>query len=204
MDYQFELLTVLKWHDDHALSEASSGNNVLGLQSSYRSLAQRLQMYCRDRKVQAPRMEYYDAEDNLVSIVVPNPLRPMDVIANSLFDSLLKIACGANVGGTYEGMNNTKYENGGQGEQKISITVKQIGSAVNVSFQTASGGQGKGDATIAGVEVKSMRLQSTTPECPGTYDASLQFSGETVSWAYKGQDCGGPMEGSGTAKRIKL
>jgi hypothetical protein len=203
-DYQFELLTVLKFQDDHAFSEIFSGNNVLGLQPSYRSLAQTLQLYCKDRKVQAPKMEYYDAEGNRASLVVPIPLKPVDVIANSPFDSLLKIACGGNVAGTYEGMNNTTYEKGGHGEQKISITVQQIGSAVNVRFQTASGGQGSGDGTITGAVVKSMRLQSTIPECPGTYDTSLKFSEETMSWSYKGRDCGGPMEGHGTAKRTKL
>jgi len=48
-----------------------------------------------------------------------------------------------------------------------------------------------------------MSLQSTAPDCPGSYDASFEFSGEAVSWSFKGQDCGGPMEGHGTAKRTK-
>jgi hypothetical protein len=41
---------------------------------------------------------------------------------------LLGIACGApapNIRGTYEGMNDATYKKGGQGEQKISITVEQ-------------------------------------------------------------------------------
>jgi hypothetical protein len=51
--------------------------------------------------------------------------------------------------------------------------------------------------------VKSISLQSTTPNCSGSYEGSLKFAGDALSWNYKGEDCGGPMEGQGDAKRTK-
>jgi hypothetical protein len=72
-----------------------------------------------------------------------------------------------------------------------------------VGFQSALGGQGKGSGTLTGDTVDSILLESTAPGCSGEYEASIKFAGDTVSWSYKGQDCGGPMEGHGTAKRTK-
>jgi hypothetical protein len=200
--YGFELLTVLKNYQDHAFSEVLSGNNIIGLQSSFRMFVQILQMNCQDRKVRAPRLEYYDAENNLLSLVAPTLLEPLNVNASSPLEALLNLVCGANVAGTYEGMNNATYQKGGKGEQKISITVEQSGKNVNVTFQGASG-QGKGAGALTGGVVESISLESTTPGCPGKYDTSFKFSGDLVSWTYKGEDCGGPMDGHGTAKRTK-
>ena len=76
-DYQFELLSFLKYYQDHQFSEMLSGNNIIGLQPTFRVLAQTLQINCQQRKMQAPRIEYYDAEVNLLSIVVPIPFSPL-------------------------------------------------------------------------------------------------------------------------------
>jgi hypothetical protein len=107
------------------------------------------------------------------------------------------------VAGTYEGMIDVTYKTGGQGEQKLSITVLQTGKDLKVSYQTAHG-QGKGAGTLAGDgSSEAISLQSTAPECPGSYEASLKFAGDTITLSYKGEDCGGPVEGHGTAKRVK-
>jgi hypothetical protein len=71
-------------------------------------------------------------------------------------------------------MNDAAYEKGGQGEQKISIAVEQNGSDVNVSFQTAAG-DGVGSGKLKGTSVESIDLQSTTPNCPGSFQGSLKF-----------------------------
>jgi hypothetical protein len=136
--------------------------------------------------------------------------QPTKIDEGKPFTFLLNVLCGyqvshvPKVSGTYEGMNIATYNAGGQGEQKITITVEQTENDLKVSFQTASGGQGKGTGTLKGNEVESMSLQSVAPGCPGSYDASFQFADETVSWSFKGQDCGGAMEGHGTAKRTKV
>ena len=100
-------------------------------------------------------------------------------------------------------MNNATYEKGGQGEQKISVTIEQVSGDLNLVFQTVNGAQGKGSGKLTGTRVKLMSLESTTPECPGSYKGSMEFPGDTVTWSYKGEDCGGAMEGHGTAKKVK-
>jgi hypothetical protein len=152
-------------------------------------------------------MYYFDAEGNVVYLFAPIVVQPLDAQVNTPLGLLLDVACGAapvlEVRGNYAGMNTTTYKKGGQGEQKITIVVEQIGSTVNMKFQTPPGGQGKGVGTLVGAKVESVSLQSTAPECPGSYQASLSFVGDDMSWSYKGEDCGGPMEGHGTAKRTK-
>ncbi len=205
--YQIESLFVVKFREDHGFADLFPGATIVGLPLSYRTMAEPLQLNCMDRKVQAPKMEYFDQENNLTYLAVPMPVvQPIDVKERSSYGSLLDVICGApvpNVGGKYEGMNDVTYKTGGQGVQQISITVEQIKSDVKVSYQTALGGQGKGAGTLAGARVESISLQSTAPECPGSYEASLKFADDIVIWSYKGQDCGGPMEGHGTAKRPK-
>jgi hypothetical protein len=151
-----------------------------------------------------PALEYYDRDGNLVYLIPP--LQPvLNYQKTSLFENLLDIACGAsplNVTGTYEGMNNATYENKGRGEQKISLTVQPNGSDLKVSFQTAGGGQGEGTGKLTGNRVESILLKSTAPNCSGSYDGSLSFADNSVSWSYKGTDCGGAMEGQGTATKV--
>jgi hypothetical protein len=85
----------------------------------------------------------------------------------------------------------------------MSIIVSQTGDDVAVNLQGASGATGKGTGKLTGETIESMPLLSTTPGCSGTYEAALKFANDTVTWSYKGQDCAGPMNGHGTAKRLK-
>jgi hypothetical protein len=153
-------------------------------------------------------LEYFDSQNNLLSLNAAK-VKPADVQPNSPFGLLYRILCKTappliqHVQGTYEGTNQVTYGRGGKGEQTISIIVDQNGSELNVSFLAASGGQGKGTGTLTGDTLGSISLQSTIQECPGAYEASFKFAADAVSWSYKGQDCGGPMEGHGSAKRTK-
>jgi len=137
--------------------------------------------------------------------------QPIKVGEGKPFTLLLNFLCGSQashvlnkVSGTYEGMNISTYNAGGQGEQKITITVEQTENDLNVTFHTAAGGEGKGTGTLKGNEVESMSLQSTAAGCSGSYDASFKFADDTVTWSFKGQDCGGSMDGHGTAKRVRV
>ncbi len=202
-DYQSELLFFFKFHEDHKIADFFPGQNVVGLPISYRNIAEPLQLNCRDRKVRATKIEYLDQESNLIYVFIPVPLQPIEVKNGSPFDLLLNINCDSDVGGTYDGTVNTNYKNGGESEQKVSITVEQNASAVNVSFQAGGGGQGKGSGTLDGDVIDPVTLQSTTPGCPGSYEGSIKFVGDTVNFSYSGKDCGGEMEGHGTATRTK-
>lgn len=131
----------------------------------------------------------------------------LDPKDGSPFARLLNLVCGdpaASLAGTYEGLITLTYKKGGEGEQKISIMVEQIGRDLKVNYKTASGGQGKGVGTLAGGgSSDAISLQSTAPECPGSYEASLKFAEDTLTLSYKGEDCGGAVEGHGTTKRTK-
>lgn len=204
--YPIELTTVIKFDSDRPFTELFQGT-VVGLPRSFRTRADRLQLSCVDRKVQDLKFEYYDSEDNWLSLTAPNPIEPIDVAQGSPFESLLNVICGApepTVRGTYEGTNNVTFAKGVRSEQKISIIVEQKGSELNVRFEAAAGAQGNGRGKLASGVAEAILLQSTTPGCPGSYDASIRFAGDTASWSYKGEDCSGPVEGYGTAKRTKL
>ena len=45
--------------------------------------------------------------------------------------------------GNYEGVNNSKYENGGQLEQKIAISIQQNGSDLKLRFQSPNGARAR-------------------------------------------------------------
>ena len=204
--YQKELLFVVKHHRDHMLSDLFPKQNVRGLSGSYRTFADLLRFDCKSRKLTAEKIDYFDQNNILVYANAPINNPPFEPTKGSPFDKVMNMACGPGVPmvtGTYEGMNNATYEKGGQAEQKISITIEQVSGDLNVSFQTANGAQGKGSGKLTGTRVELMSLESTTPGCPGSYKGSMEFPGDTVTWSYKGEDCGGAMEGHGTAKKVK-
>ena len=205
--YRYRLLTVLKYHQDHRFEELFPQNkDPFGLPASYRYFAQYLELNCTERKVQSVKIDNFDSDGNLIYVNAPLVVQPFAVNEGSPFALLLNLACGAaipNVGGTYVGTNTTIYKRGPQGEQNISVIVAQTGNEVKVTFQTALGEQGKGVGTLKGTRVEALSLQSEVAGCPAKYEASIDFSGDTVSWSFKGEDCSGPMEGRGSAKRSK-
>ncbi len=202
--YRIEVLFVTKLSADHELAELFPGQNVRGLPSSYRTSTQTLQLSCEERKIMAADLEYYDKDENLVYLMASISVQPMDVKNGSIFGALLDVVCNgaaSNAAGNYEGINNATYEKG-QGEQKIAISVQQTGHDLKIKFQSVGGGQGEGIGKLRDNRVDPISLISTAPECPGSYDGSLSFTDNAVSWIFKGRDCGGPMEGHGTATKV--
>ncbi|MGA8613645.1 MAG: toll/interleukin-1 receptor domain-containing protein [Xanthobacteraceae bacterium] len=200
----FETVTVIKFHENRGIAALFPGQSVLGLPSSFRTEVDRVQGDCIKRKYQNNKTEYFDLQNNLVSVTAPIELKWIDINESAPFGRLFDVACGPpinSVAGTYEGTNNASYGNGGQGEQRITITVEQSGSDVTVAFKTPNGGEGKGSGKLTGTAVNSLVLQSTARDCPGSYEGSLTFVGDTVNWSFEGKDCGGPMKGHGEAKR---
>ena len=191
---------------DRKLADLFSGLSVLGLPATYRTLVEPLTIDCEHRKVQVVKDDYFDANNNWIRVTVPPTPVSFDVQSGSNFDMLLSAVCSVknlNVAGSYEGMNYTTYKTGAKGEGRASLVVEQANNKVSMTFRTASGGQGKGTGSLSGATANSISLQSTTPDCPGSYVASFDFKGDTVSWSYKGEDCGGAVEGHGMAKKTK-
>jgi hypothetical protein len=206
MPFQFELVTVLKYDSDRPFSELFSGN-VVGLPSYYRSFTQRLKVYCIERKVSSPKIDYLDASDNLLFVSTPTFEEPLTPTPASPFGQLLTLACGPgslHVAGTYEGINHTTYGDRVQGEQKLALIVEQTGDEVSVSFRTPLGEYGRGKGKLNGARIDSMPLQSAlSPTCAGSYETSVEFAGDTAKWTFKGKDCNGEMQGHGTATRTR-
>ena len=200
--YQMELLLVGKFYDDHnGFVDIYPNQTIIGPAPIYRTIAQTMQFDCTNRKMRSPNINYFDADNNLQFIVAPDPIPPIQVVSGSAFDQLLDLVC---VSGSYEGKNYATYNSGGEGEQKIIIKVEQSGKNLKVRFEASPNGEGEGTGTLADGHVDGLTLRSTAPDCPGSYDASLNFQGDTVTWLFKGMDCGGSMEGHGTAKRKKV
>ena len=205
---QFEVLITAKYFRVHSYSDLTNGHPIVGIRGNISVQAQSAKFNCADGTVLSNKLEYYDLENNLLylnAFVRPEPIK---INEGTPFRLLLNVLCGGQVSpvpkvsGTYEGMNISTYNGGGQGEQKITIAVEQTENDLKVSFHTAAGGEGKGTGTLKGNEIGSMSLQSTAQGCPGSYDASFKFVDDTVSWTFKGQDCGGSMDGHGTAKKV--
>ena len=204
LPYQAELLALVKFHDEHRFTDLYPGQHVLGLPTTrFRAYVQPMKLNCSTRQIEISDIEYFDSNGNLLSFTAFIPAQQIDVKVNPFVD-LLKVGCAGvtpQVGGKYEGTNYGSYGARGSGDQKISIIVAQSGDTINVTFQTASGGEGKGTGTLTDGTASSIKVESTAPNCPGSYVASLKFDGDTVTWSFEGQDCGGPMQGYGTAKR---
>lgn len=205
-NFPFTVLLVTKFQQDKALASDFPGQTILGLPPNYRTAASRVQINCADKKAKFVKTEDYDAENNLIYVVAPMSVQAEDINEGSPLTLLLDLVCTplpARVEGTYEGTSKSTYKTGGAAEQKIIINVTQSGDDLTISFKTPTGGQGKGGGKLTGKTVKSLTLESTAPECPGSYRGSLKFDGDAMSWSYEGKDCGGSMEGRGTAKRAK-
>jgi CHAT domain-containing protein/Flp pilus assembly protein TadD len=100
--------------------------------------------------------------------------------------------------GTYDG---TFTRSQPTGEYQISLTFHQLGPEVTVTYRSVLGGSGSGKGIIAGSVITAVHLRSE-PSCPGLFTASFAFSGDTVSFSYSGQDCSGPAQGRGIAKKL--
>jgi hypothetical protein len=87
------------------------------------------------------------------------------------------------------------------GEHQFSLTFLRSDNHVTATYRSALGGRGKGTGVIKGNVIDSMSLQSEVSNCPGSYTASLVFVDDTVNWTYSGQDCDGPAQGHGMAKK---
>ena len=206
--YQKELLAILKYYKTQSFGEAfpQAPSSILGAPSSYAGLAERVQVNCTDKKLLIPKLEYFDPQNYLIQVTLSIPAEPIVPNPGSGFAALVDVACrtsGSLVRGTYEGTSTAKYDKGGQLEQKILITIEQSASDLNVVYKTADGAEGKGSGKLTGNRVESISLESTTPGCPGSYKGSMEFPGDAVTWTFKGEDCGGAMEGHGTAKKTK-
>jgi hypothetical protein len=107
-------------------------------------------------------------------------------------------AQGFNVSGVWQGVNYTSQL---PGPHKVTLSLNQSGSSVSGSFWVATGVYGTGQGQITGPNTMTIYWTNATPSCPGNYQNSYIVSGNSMTWTFTGQDCLGPEQGKGNAKR---
>jgi hypothetical protein len=172
--------------------------------STYRNFAQGPKFNCAAQTVTSgSKIENFDAQKHLVYLNLVGTNSPVDVQEGSPLSSLRSIVCGPPLA-SYQGMINVTYK-GAKSEQQITLRIQRSGNELKVSYDTGAGGQGKGVGLLNNEGTAStISLESTLATCPGSYDASFKFADDALSFSFKGQDCGGPLEGHGTAKKTKV
>ena len=205
----YEVPMVTKLFEDAAIKQLFAKPPVLNGSSTYRNFAQGAKFNCAAQTVTSgsKKIENFDAKKHLVYLNLGGANSPVDVQEGSPLSLLRGIVCGpprARLSASYQGMINVTYK-GAKSEQQITLRIERSGNELRVSYDTGSGGQGKGVGVLnnEGTEL-TMSLESTLATCPGSYDASFKFADDALSFSFKGHDCGGSMEGLGTAKRTKV
>jgi hypothetical protein len=203
--FQYEVLLVTKLFQNHSLADLFAKKPLLNYPSTYRNYAQVVQ--CTDTKGRLLKTDDFDAQDNLVFIDTRGG--EFDVPQEGTALSAAKShTCGAaatvDVDGYYQGMSYITFKKTGlQSELSFSITIKQNGADLKVTYLTGGGGQGEGVGTRVGADVNSMTLQGTTPGCPGSYEASFKFAEDSLTWSFKGEDCSESPGGARDRKKAK-
>jgi hypothetical protein len=203
----YKLLLVTRYYRNQLFNSLFPGQDVVGLPQVYRTIVNPVKIDCAVNKIETPKSEYFDYSNNLEYLSIPMPVPIIIVNEGSPLSVLFYKLCGktiVNVSGKYEGKNYAADKSGGQTEEKIFIDIEQIDQQIAVRFKAANGAQGEGKGVLEGNKVKIILLNSTTPNCPGSYQASMEFNkNNSLNWAFKGQDCSGVIEGHGTAEKTK-
>lgn len=203
MSYQFVTTLVGEYQDDQDFSRLAGGQSILGLPHSFRYTAQAVRLYCAERKIDLPTLQYFDAQRNLVYAAAPTSVSQLQPASGSLFEMLLNRACGAElaVAGTYKGKTHST-EIGASGDQELTINVQQIGAKLDVGFASASGVTGDGTGILTGNKA-SIEIHARQTACAITFVADLAFSPGAVAWNYTTKECDGRLvKGDGTARKV--
>jgi hypothetical protein len=104
------------------------------------------------------------------------------------------------ISGSYEGTN-TFESRGLKSDAQISLVIQLSGDKVTVTYKTATGATGSGTGAISTATMMTKIMLESHPSCPGSFATQFLFSPDAVSWVYTGQDCSGPQQGHGRAKK---
>jgi hypothetical protein len=73
-------IAVIKYNQDHSISEALSPGTMIANPAKFRFMAQPVQLWCTERKLSAVKMEYYDSQVNLVYMTAYDITKDLPVI----------------------------------------------------------------------------------------------------------------------------
>jgi tetratricopeptide (TPR) repeat protein len=124
--------------------------------------------------------------------------------AYALFGGRSEPAESTGVGGGYIGNFTTSVAPGIARLAFLDIT--QHDDVLQIYWETDGGGKGTASGTIGGNGVANMKVDETTPTCPGNYSGVMQFfASSAVHMHFKGKSgCLGPQEVDGSATRSAL
>lgn len=74
------------------------------------------------------------------------------------------------------------------------LSLMRSGPALSGLWTLRTGGGGPFSGVLdAGGQRLRMHMEDAAPECPGTFDGWAELSGTTLTGAYQGRDCEGPV-----------
>jgi hypothetical protein len=188
------MLLLVKYDRDTPLSGIISRTDKIGVSQLVRFWAYRSQVSCSDRRISSPRkIDYFDSQGDWVAAQASSTAGILiEPAPDSLNAQLLILMCDkarAQFGGTYEGVNYTRYKHGPLGEQKISVIIEHKGDQVKSAFRTVLGEHGSGKGTLTGNRIDQMTLKSGEgTSCPADYQAAIEFADDSVKWSFKGNE----------------
>jgi hypothetical protein len=100
---------------------------------------------------------------------------------------------------TYAGTWNGTYKSNLVDPTNVTLMFQQLGNTVTGTYLSQNGAQGVMSGTVNGSGQLVAKATQTTPTCRGTFNMVATISSGTLSWTFKGTDCLGTENGSGTA-----
>ena len=81
----------------------------------------------------------------------------------------------------------------------VTLIFQQFGNTVTGTYLSKNGAQGVMSGTINSSGQLVAKATQTTPTCPGQFNMATTISNNTLNWTFKGTDCLGVENGTGTA-----
>jgi hypothetical protein len=101
----------------------------------------------------------------------------------------------ANFAGTWNGT----YQSNVVPAIDVTLIFQQLGNTVTGTYLSKNGAQGVMSGTINSSGELVAKATQTTPKCRGQFNMAATISNNTLKWTFKGTDCLGVENGTGTA-----
>lgn len=101
----------------------------------------------------------------------------------------------ANFAGTWNGT----YQSNVVPVTDVTLVFQQFGNTVTGTYLSKNGAQGVMSGTINSSGQLAAKATQITPSCPGQFNMAATISNNTLTWTFKGKDCLGIENGTGTA-----
>jgi|SRR5689334_6005752 len=111
------------------------------------------------------------------------------------FPSPTAIQAQANFAGTWNGT----YQSNTVPVTGVTLVFQQLGNTVTGTYLSKNGAQGVMAGTVNSSGQLAAKADQTTPTCRGRFVMAATISNNSLQWTFKGTDCLGTENGTGTA-----